>query len=61
MITTLIKLNEILDSLIKLTKEDGTWGNMMKERKLKIAIKKVVGETKVEEIMELIKHQDEYR
>jgi len=50
-----------VDETIKLTKEDGTWGNMMKERKLKIAIKKVVGETKVEEIMELIKHQDEYR
>jgi type I restriction enzyme R subunit len=50
-----------VDETIKLTKEDGTWGNMMKERKLKIAIKKVVGEAKVDEIMELIKHQDEYR
>ena len=36
-----------VDETKKLTKEDGTWGNMMKERKHKNAIKKVVGETKV--------------
>ena len=53
------KINEV----IKTTKEDGTWGNMMKERKLRIAIKKtLIGqEDKIDNIMELIKNQDEYR
>ncbi len=52
-----------VDAVIKVTKEDGTWGNMMKERKLRIAIKKtLVGqEERVDEIMEIIKNQDEYR
>jgi len=59
--------NEVLansiDTVIKVTKEDGTWGNMMKERKLRIAIKKTLSEQeeKIDEIMELVKHQDEYR
>ena len=52
-----------IDIVIKMTKEDGTWGNMMKERKLRIAIKKILDsqEQKIDEIMELIRHQDEYR
>ena len=52
-----------IDTVIKMTKEDGTWGNMMKERKLRIAIKKILDsqEQKIDEIMELIRHQDEYR
>jgi type I restriction enzyme R subunit len=52
-----------IDAVIKVTKEDGTWGNMMKERKLRIAIKKTLAEQeeKIDEIMELVKHQDEYR
>jgi hypothetical protein len=36
---------------------------MMKERKLRIAIKKTLAEQeeKIDEIMELVKYQDEYR
>ena len=52
-----------IDEVIKTTKEDGTWGNMMKERKLRIAIKKTLAKQvdKLDEIMEIIKNQDEYR
>jgi len=52
-----------IDEVIKTTKEDGTWGNMMKERKLRIAIKKTLVKQvdKLDEIMEIIKNQDEYR
>ncbi|WP_434637070.1 HsdR family type I site-specific deoxyribonuclease [Sulfurimonas sp. NW7] len=51
-----------VDAVIKVTKEDACWGNMMKERKLRIAIKKALGskDGMIEEIMELVKHQDEY-
>lgn len=51
-----------IDAVIKATKEDGWKGNMMKERKLRIAIKQALGskESMIDEIMELVKHQDEY-
>ena len=51
-----------IDKVIKTTKEDGTWGNMMKERKLRIAIKKALANQvyKLDEIMEVITNQDEY-
>lgn len=52
-----------VDAVIKATKEDGWKGNIMKERKLRIAIKKALGEKEamLDEIMELVKHQDEYK
>lgn len=51
-----------VDAVIKVTKEDGWKGNMMKERKLRIAIKQALGskDGMIDEIMELVKHQDEY-
>jgi len=51
-----------IDEVIKANKEDGTWGNMMKERKLRIAIKKALDSKndKIDKIMELVKHQHEY-
>jgi len=52
-----------IDEIIKITKQDSWIGNIMKERKLKIAIKKALGDNadKIEEVMELIKYQDEYK
>lgn len=52
----------VVDAVIRHTKEDGWNGNMMKERKLSIAIKKELGAKadKIDEIMELVKHQYEY-
>jgi type I restriction enzyme R subunit len=51
-----------VDNEIKKTKKDGWKGNMMKERDLRIAIKKALGskEGMIDAIMELVKHQDEY-
>lgn len=51
-----------VDAVIRHTKKDGWNGDMMKERELKRAIKKELGDMvdKVDEIMELVKHQDEY-
>jgi len=52
-----------VDAVIHATKQDGWKGNMMKERQLRIAIKKALGSKKdemIDDIMELAKHQDEY-
>ncbi len=52
-----------IDRVIKDTKDDGWIGNMMKERKLTKAIAGELGGRvdKLETIMELVKHQHEYR
>lgn len=50
-----------IDSVIKHTKQDSWIGNRMKEKKVKIAIKKILGTNiDIEQIMEIIKKQDEY-
>jgi len=51
-----------VDAVIHATKQDGWKGNMMKERQLRIAIKKALGtkDEMIDKIMELVKHQDEY-
>ena len=55
-------LSIAVDAVIRHTKKDGWNGDMMKERELKRAIKKELGDMvdKIDEIMELVKHQDEY-
>lgn len=52
-----------IDTAIRYTKDDSWIGNMMKERKVSKAVKKELGDKddRLDEIMELIKHQDEYR
>lgn len=56
-------LSIALDTVIRHTKKDGWMGDMMKERELKRAIRKELGHKadKIDEIFEIIKHQDEYR
>jgi type I restriction enzyme R subunit len=51
-----------VDTVIRHTKKEGWNGDMMKERELKRAIKKELGDMvdKIDEIMEIVKHQDEY-
>lgn len=51
-----------VDAVIRHTKKDGWNGDMMKERELKRAIKRELGDMvdKIDKIMELVKHQDEY-
>ncbi len=51
-----------VDAVIRHTKKDGWNGDMMKERELKRAIKRELGDKAdmIDEIMELVKHQDEY-
>jgi len=51
-----------VDAVIRHTKKDGWNGDMMKERELKRAIKKELGDKAdmIDKIMELVKHQDEY-
>ena len=51
-----------LDVVIRHTKKDGWNGDLMKERELKRAIKRELGDKAdmIDEIMELVKHQDEY-
>jgi len=52
-----------IDSVIKHTKQDGWIGHTMKERKVKIAIKKIISSDSnidIEKLMEIIKKQDEY-
>jgi type I restriction enzyme R subunit len=51
-----------IDVVIRHTKKDGWNGDMMKERELKRAIKKELGDKvdMIDQIMELVKHQDEY-
>ncbi len=51
-----------IDTIIKENKQDSWVGNLLKERKVKNAIKKVLGNSeKLDEIMEIIKQQDEYK
>ncbi len=51
-----------IDTVIRHTKKDEWKGDRMKERELMIAIRKELGEKSesIDEIMELVKHQDEY-
>ncbi len=50
-----------VDAAIQQTKKDGWRGNRIKERELRYAIQKVLQEeTLVNQIFELVKHQDEY-
>jgi len=52
-----------IDSVIKHTKQDGWIGHTMKEKKVKIAIKKIISSDSnidIEKLMEIIKKQDEY-
>jgi len=51
-----------VDSVIMSTKQDSWIGHMMKERQIKRAIRKVLGKSiNIDEIMEIIKQQDEYK
>ncbi len=52
-----------MDTAIRYNKDDSWIGNMMKERKISKVVKLELGNKadKLDEIMELIKHQDEYR
>lgn len=52
-----------IDTAIRYNKDDSWIGNMMKERKISKVVKLELDEKadKLDEIMELIKHQDEYR
>jgi type I restriction enzyme, R subunit len=52
-----------IDTAIRYNKDDSWIGNMMKERKISKVVKLELGEKsdRLEEIMELIKHQYEYR
>jgi len=55
------KLAITLHSVIMRTKQDAWIGNMMKERRVKISIKRVLGNSiDIDKIMEIIKQQDEY-
>jgi len=50
-----------LDDAIKLKKKDGWRGNKIKEREVRYAILEVLkDETLTNEILELVKNQDEY-
>jgi type I restriction enzyme R subunit len=51
-----------VDATIRRTKKDSWLGNKIKERELRLAIRKVLpDEEQTNQIFELVKQQDEYR
>jgi type I restriction enzyme R subunit len=51
-----------LDTTIRQTKRDSWHGNKIKEKELRLAIRKVVGdEEQSKQIFEVVKQQDEYK
>lgn len=56
------KLSILLDAQIKYVKKDGWYGNPIKERELKLAVKKLLPNPgDIDTVFEIVRSQDEYR